>query len=790
MHKIFTCLVLLCLFCLLSPSAFALTITSGSPGNIFAAASPVKFTIHDPQGTLSYAITDYFGKLVASGTATANIDLPGMAPGWYELKCKDSASEVTTSIGIVISHKKSVLPEDGRICTDVAAAWLVDADKYKDVARIMRLAGIPWARERFSWGATEPEKGKLDWNKYQAVADAYASEGVHLYELWHDSPQWSHPATNASVCPDDLRDVYNYARTASKHFTGKVKAWEVWNEPDIEFWPQLSDRYSGYLKATYFGLKDGNPKAFVLQGSLLEGVSSFACGLYDCGTPGYFDIFNWHIYDKPSTYIGALKSHLELLGQYCSTDMPIWLTESGIRLEGTEGPKKELLSSPNQHLQCRFIPRNAVMSFAAGTDKDFFFVMPSYLERGKQYGSLHPDLTPYPSFVALSAAANIIGRSTYKGEYKTGNDSIVAQLFSTPRGNVLVAWSDKQARMQVPTDKKRVRLADIFGRESSMAAEKGELNVQVGPDAIYLIDLGKPIEKDLTGTPRPRGKMPKLSPSRVIVMGHANLPVVKHEDFYKLTSRDAFDYSVEVYNFSDKNEAKGAVELIAPDGWDIDNPKREVTLEPMGRQILTFQVKPGVLSENRFKLISRAKFADEKVVDCVSSLKFDLAAITPVERKPLGWAKNASQWLPLASNNCALVVDNPESGVLRINTKFVDDGADEWAYPTLDFAKPLDMSGFDGIAFDLNIPDDSYSSMIRLVILEPGGAGYMGATKSLGTKHRVVLLFRDMKPFDAKSPDPDGHLDLNTISKVKFGCTCGRDRLVFEASDFELVKFD
>jgi hypothetical protein len=125
-----------------------------------------------------------------------------------------------------------------------------------------------------------------------------------------------------------------------------------------------------------------------------------------------------------------------------------------------------------------------------------------------------------------------------------------------------------------------------------------------------------------------------------------------------------------------------------------------------------------------------------------------------------------------------------------VNTKFDDDGADEWAYPTLNFSKPVDMSGFDGIAFDLNIPEDSYSSMIRLVLLGPDGAGYMGATKSLGTKHRVVLLFRDMKPFDAKVADPNGHLDLNAIAKVKFGCTCGRDYLVFEASNFDLVKFD
>ncbi|MCE5322020.1 beta-galactosidase [bacterium] len=791
MSKVLSCLVLLGLSCVSSPFAFSLSITSDSPGNIFVAGAPVGFTFNDPQGAVSYQLTDYFGKVVTSGTTTADINLSDMPAGWYELKCSDSASEVTTSIGVVLNRGKAALPEDGRICTDAAAAWLIDVGKYKDLARIMRLAGIPWARERFSWTGTEPEKGKFDWNKYQAVADAYASEGIRLYELWHDSPKWSHPASSSIfICPDDLRDVYDYARAASGHFSRQVEAWEIWNEPDIEFWSQLSDRYSGYLKAVYLGLKDGNPKAYVLQGSLLRGVSDFLRGLYDSGTTGYFDIFNWHNYHEPSTYIKTLNDHMDLLGQYCSTDRPIWLTECGIRLDGTEGPKKELLNRDDQHLQCQFIPRNAVMSLAAGTDKSFFFVLPSYLERGIQFGALHPDLTPYPSFVALSAAANILGQSTYKGEYKTGNHEIVAQVFSTRTGNVMVAWSDIKTQMSVPTDKKSILMANIFGQESHISTEKGELNVNVGPDAIYLIDIGKSIEKKLTGNPRPRGRLPKLNPSRVIVMGHSDLPVIKEEDVYKLTSRSAFDYSVEVYNFSEKKAAKGTVELVAPDGWGIENPVRHVTLEPMGRQVLIFQVKPGILSEGRFRIIAHGNFANEKVADCVSSFWFNLAAVKPVASKPLGWNNIPGQWIPLASQNCSLRIDDPKPGLLRINTKFDDDGAEQWAYPTLNFARPVDMSDFDGIAFDLNMLEDSYSSMIRLVLVEPDGTSYMGATKSLGKKHRVVLLFSDMKPFDAKVPDANGHLDLKTISKVKFGCTCGREYLAFEVSNFELVKFD
>lgn len=781
--------ILLCLLWALAPGASALTITSDAPGNVFVAGTPVRLMLNDAQGQVSYELTDYFGRKGASGAAESAIELPGLKPGWYELKCNDSAGELVASIGVVMDRGGAPLPADGRICTDVAAAWLVDQSKYRAVARMMRTAGVSWARERLSWRGTEPERGKIDWNRYQAVADAYQSEGIHLYQMWHDSPDWSHPDKKGSVCPDDLRDVYRYTRAAASHFAGQIEAWEIWNEPDLGFWVEQSDRFSGFLKAAYLGLKDGNPNALVLQGALLYGVTDFARGIYECGTPGYFDAFNWHSYKKPSAYHDVLTAHLALLKQYAAADRPVWLTECGIPLPGAEDVKGLPLSTNNQREQCRFMPRSAAMSLAAGTDKHFYFVLPSYTEGKTQFGALRPDLTPYPSFLALSTAANIIGESAYKGEFKTGSDAVTAQVFSTRRGNVLVAWSDTDAEVTVPTDRNAVRVANIFGEESSIPSENGAVRIKIGPDAQYLLDIGKPIERKLTGRPRPRGRMPRLQPSRIIVASHAPLPIFKDNDVYTLSSRNAFDYTVQVYNFDEKRAASGTVELAVPDGWAVESPKRSVALEAMGREVLTFRVTPGELTTSRFKITARARFGRERVAPCVSSLRYDFAAMIPVERESLTWAQDADRWIPQASPNCALTIRNVEPGVLHLDTKF-DSQDDRWAYPLLRFAQPMDMSGYDAIAFDLHIPEDSYASSIRLVLVEQGGAAYMGTTRSLGKKHRVALPFVTFEPFDQSAPDPNKRLDLNAISAVKFGCRAGRDYLIFDVSGFELVKLD
>ncbi|MEN6356757.1 MAG: hypothetical protein ABFD83_06700 [Armatimonadota bacterium] len=780
--------VLLCIMNM--PNASALTITSDAPGNTIKAGSAITLQIKDAQGDVSCELTDYFGKNVASGKGST-IKLSGLNPGWYLLKCKDASTEGSTSIGVVIDRSNAPLPKDGRVCTDVAGAWLVKQEDHAAMARMIRLAGISWVRERLGWNETEKERGVFDWGKYQTLADIYAKEGVNICQMWHDSPKWSHPASDNNICPDDLRDIYNFARAAASHFSNRINVWEIWNEPDTGLLLDAADRYSGMVKAIYLGYKDGNPHAIVLQGALLKGVTPMARCMYESGTTDYFDMFNWHIYNKPSVYPDALAAHIELLSKYGAADRPIWLTEAGIALKGSEGPDKKILSFENQRLQCRFIPRFEAMSMAAGSDKSFFFVLPNYTEGPVQWAALQPDLTPYPSFLALSAAANIIGESAYKGEYKSGNDAVTAQMFSTAKGNVLVAWSEKDSEIIVPTDKKTLRLANIFGNESAVACENGYVRLKTGPEAVYLLDIGKPIESKLTGTPRKSGKLSKLKPSRIVVIGHANMNVSKVENAYKMADRSAFDYTVEAYNFNKKTGAKGAVEVSVPDGWSVENPKRDVTLEPMGRRVFTFRVQPaGKVGDNQFRVVVHSKFDNEKPAQCVSLFSYDLLVIAPYERKALGWTKSADQWASDASDNCTLKVNNPEPNVLRIDTKFEGAG-DQWAYPVLRFEKPIDMSGYDGVAFDLDVPEESYSSKINIVFVQPDGSAYAATIVPIDPgKHHMLYRFSDLQPYGKDAANAGGHLDPSAIAEIKLGCDVGRGYFVFDTTNFELIKFD
>lgn len=784
MLNLLLCLVLLCLAC---APAVAMTITSDAPGNVFVAGSPIELSVRDAQGGVNYEVVDYFGGKPASGEAASTITLPDLKPGWYDVRCKDAAGEASVSIGVVMDRGDAPLARDGRVCVDVAGAWLTKPENFRGLARMIRIAGIPWVRERLSWGGTQTQDGKLRWGRYQGMADAYAAEGVNICQHWSDTPSWTRPDSRAYPLPNDLRDLYRYTRAASSHFSRQIAAWEVWNEPDGGI--PSSDVYAAMVKAAYLGLKAGNPKAEVLLGSLCRGVTNFSDDLYESGCTGYFDTFNWHIYSKPAIYPGAFAAHLDALRKYGAAGRPAWITEAGVVVKGTEGPAKRILNLENQRTQCRFVPRSMAMSLAAGTDKHFFFVLLDYTEGDTQWGALRPDLTPYASFPAISASANIIGESAYRGEYKPGNDMITAQVFSTPRGNVLVAWSDTEAEMVVPTDRRSVRVADIFGAQSSIDSANGAVKVKVGPDAVYLLDIGKPIERKLTGRPRPPGELPALQPSPVVLVGYTSLPMLKDSDAYRLSDQGEFDYSVDVYNFDEKSPTEGVVEVVAPRGWTVQNARRRVALEAFGRQALTFRVKPGAPAAGRRKLMATAKLGSGKVSPSISAFSFDPALLTPSRRKPLDWAPDAAKWKPDASPSGKLTLSNPQAGDLHYDISFTGIG-DRWVYPILELDDSCDMSGFDGIALDLTTPGELPGTVIRIMLVERSGAHYISTTPAPSGKRRVVFLFRNMERLEFMGADDNGRLDLDSISKVKLGCNAGQAELSFDVSGFELVKFD
>lgn len=622
----------------LAAPAGAMSITPRAPGGVFVAGKQLVFDVTGAKGGFSYRLNDYFGAIdsmdtpVSAGASEITID--SVPPGWYELIAKDEAVSVSVPIAVVMDRGNKPLPEDGRVCSDAASAWLIKSEAYrKPFAQMIRLAGIPWVRERLSWPATEPTKGKIDWAQYQAVADTLNAEGIRICQVFHQTPGWAASPAPDSMRPKDLRDLYRYTKVAASHFKKQIPAWEVWNEMDIQFWTGLGDSFAGVQKAAYLGLKAGNPDALVLQCSLSHVAGAHPHDtsawlqvetLYESDIDNYFDIFNWHSYVQPVQYPAMLKDYRALMQQHHYAPRQAWLTEVG--MPQAAEPDKRVLTPEAQRSQCRFVPRSVVMGLASGTERYFWFVMPDYMEGKNQFGILRPDLLPYPGFVALSAAANIVGQSDYVGYYKPQGKEVSAQVFKTPDGVVLAAWSDKPAEITIPTEKPTVQVADCFGAKRTVEANNGAVTVKLGPEAVYVLDAGQAVMSSVKNAFPPREqRLPLNRPSKVVLVGRCDLPIDrKGKACYNLVSDASgakpFEYTVEAYNFDEKAGASGTIEVVAPTGWQVQEPKRTVKLDPMGREELRFHVTP-VAGGGEARLSAWGKFGSPAASPTVSRIR-------------------------------------------------------------------------------------------------------------------------------------------------------------------------
>ena len=230
--------------------------------------------------------------------------------------------------------------------------WNHDWNNYKysskeDLARAVKLmkeAGIGWLRMDFLWEEIEPRQGEFDFAKYDEIVDLASKNNLNILGLLNYSAPWAAACGEWNCPPRDNSLFVNYAVKVIGRYKGKIKYWEVWNEPDSSTYWATQDGLKGYcalLKEVYIGAKKIDPECKILNGGLANGLSSVN-KLYDNGAKGYFDILNIHIFEDPlrENAIKPVTVYPELAYKVMlrngDAKKRIWITEIGCPGVGQE----------------------------------------------------------------------------------------------------------------------------------------------------------------------------------------------------------------------------------------------------------------------------------------------------------------------------------------------------------------------------------------------------------------------------------------------------------------------
>lgn len=221
-----------------------------------------------------------------------------------------------------------------------------------DLAQAARLG---WIRIDFIWSWVEPARGARDWRVYDGIVAEARARGIEVYASLVGTPAWATDGPAASGVPRDVSEWRAFVREAARRYRGRVKAWGVWNEPNLPaFWAGTRAQYMDVLlRPASEEIRKADPDALVGGPDLAHlkgGGADWYDWLYDVlrFAGGALDVVTHHVYDQgdngnvtrkldasttfggnPQRWDVVAPSVREVLREAGASGKPFWLTETG-----------------------------------------------------------------------------------------------------------------------------------------------------------------------------------------------------------------------------------------------------------------------------------------------------------------------------------------------------------------------------------------------------------------------------------------------------------------------------
>jgi hypothetical protein len=549
------------------------------PGNIFLAGEQV--SVAAPPGSAeSWRAIDYEGKLVAEGRLEkGRAELGKLPVGYYELAWGNRAASNRVSLG-VIEPLRAPTPLTSPIGIDVAMAWFFPKESMAAPANLCALAGMNRVRDRLSWPELEPKRGEfVARSRYDDSAQAQSATGLKVLQVAHASAPWANP--NTKRFPLDLRDIYAFYNELAHRWQGQVEAFEPWNEADVkEFGGHTGSEMATLQKAAYLGLKAGNSNVIAcLNVFAIHRKTTLADFGANEAWP-YFDTFNLHHYEPLENYPPLYADFRAV-----SAGKPLWVTECSVPVKWQGDERLKEPSEEDLRLQSERVTKTYVLGLQQGAAAIFYFMLPHYSESQVQFGLLHSDLTPRPSYLALAAVGRLLADAKPLGREALTNNAGQAYFFSArPDGrtaDVVVVWAAAEASFELPATP--LACYDHLGRSRPITGKV----LNVGPAPLYAV-LAKGTHPALVAPPKQAKLLPGEPGALVLQALMPEEKIVLDKSAYKVAGGRTNTIPLFLYNFG-ATKAQGRLNLAVPEGWSAELP-RAVEVAPGERKGLAMNL--------------------------------------------------------------------------------------------------------------------------------------------------------------------------------------------------------
>jgi hypothetical protein len=226
------------------------------------------------------------------------------------------------------------------------------------------------------WSQINTSRGYYNWSKTDKVVNLVLSNGKDVIYTFGGTPTWaSSQPTQACLygygscaAPKYMSDLSTFAKALATRYKGKIKYYELWNEPnDTHYYTGSMSSMVTMSQTIRDAIKSVDPNAIILSPcptwSSSGSPTIWMTNYLSAGGGQYFDIASYHAYagpNQPEFIVNSIQGIRNALINKGYGSKKIFITEGGW------GENKYLTSTD---LQANFLARYLVLAWAKGLSK-------------------------------------------------------------------------------------------------------------------------------------------------------------------------------------------------------------------------------------------------------------------------------------------------------------------------------------------------------------------------------------------------------------------------------------
>ena len=285
---------------------------------------------------------------------------------------------------------------------------------------LIQAAGFKFIRMDFGWGSIERRKGEYNWSEYDELLKNLEARGIrpvfildYSHGLYEETVTNENPLTHqmhrnvaAPQHPESVAAFARWAAASARHYQGRHVIWEIWNEPNIQFWSPKpnAEQYSTLALATAKAVREAEPSATIVGPASSTFPWDFLETVFKSGVLEYLDAVSVHPYRNPhrppETAAADYLKLRELIDRYAPQSR-----RGRIPILSGEWGYSSFAKGVSVQTQAAFAARQQLSNLLNSVPLSIWYDWKNDgsdpNENEHNFGTVLPDLQPKPAYTAI-----------------------------------------------------------------------------------------------------------------------------------------------------------------------------------------------------------------------------------------------------------------------------------------------------------------------------------------------------------------------------------------------------